>query len=231
VVIAADHDPMITVHHLNNSRSQRVLWLLEELGSEYEVVQYQRNPDTMLAPPELRRIHPLGKSPVLSDSGRTIAESGAIIEYLLDAYGNGRLRPAAGTDERLRYSYWLHYAEGSAIPILLLKLVFIRMSQGPVPALLRPLVRMITGRVQKTFIDPQLATHLSHWDDELRKQPWFAGAEFTAADIQMSFPVEAAAARSGVALGEGVKTFLERIHSRPAYQRALQAGAAYQLAR
>ncbi len=195
------------------------------------MVRYQRNPETMLAPPELRRVHPLGKSPVITDVGHTIAESGAIIEYLLDAYGNGRLRPAAGTPERLRFTYWLHYAEGSAMPILLLKLVFIRMSQGPVPLLLRPLVRMITGRVQSSFIDPQLDTHIRYWGDELRQQPWFAGAEFSAADIQMSFPVEAAAARAGVALGPEIESFLARIHARPAYQRALQAGGPYQLAR
>ena len=136
---------MITLHHLNNSRSQRVLWLLEELGVPYEIVRYQRRPD-MLAPVELRAVHPLGKSPVITDGGRTIAESGAIIEYLVDTYGEGKgLRPARGTPEHDRYTYWLHYAEGSAMPILLLKLVFLVMPKRT-PALLRPLVARLRRR-------------------------------------------------------------------------------------
>lgn len=220
---------MIEVHHLNNSRSQRVLWLLEELGREYEIVKYERDRETLLAPPELRRIHPLGKSPVIRDDGHTIAESGTIIEYLVDRYGDGRLRPPRGTDAYLRYLYWMHYAEGSAMPPLLLKLVFTRMPKARVPGMLRPVVRAIAQRAQRTFIDPQVATHLRYWDDELGAHEWFAGAEFTAADIQMSFPAEAAASRAGIELGRNVKRFLERIHTRPAYQRALQVGGAYQL--
>ncbi len=220
---------MITVHHLNNSRSQRVLWLLEELGCPYEIVKYQRDPHTLLAPAQLKRVHPLGKSPVISDGAHTIAESGAILEYLLDTYGAGRLRPQAGSEARLRYTYWLHYAEGSAMPPLLLKLVFQRLPQGPVPALLRPLVRAIARGAQSSYIDPQLATHIAFWESELVQQAWFAGAEFSAADIQMSFPVEVAAARAGVPLGERLRGFLERIHGRPAYQRALQAGGPFRL--
>src|ERR1700685_1701579 len=177
---------MLTVHHLNNSRSHRILWLLEELGCEYEVKRYARDPRTLLAPPQLRAVHPLGKSPLLTDGERTLAESGAIIEYLLETYGQGRLRPAPGSEARLRYSYWLHYAEGSAMPPLLLKLVFQRLPKGPVPALLRPLVRAIAARAQTGFVDPQLATHMSWWDSELGRDPWFAGPQVTAADIQMS---------------------------------------------
>ena len=221
---------MITVHHLNNSRSQRVLWLLEELGCEYGIVKYQRDPHTLLAPPELRRIHPLGKSPVVTDGGQTLAESGAIIEYLTERYGNGRLRPPAGSAERLRYAYWLHYAEGSAMPPLLLKLVFTRLPR-PVPALIRPIVRAVAGRAQKSFIDPQLKTHIDFWEAELGRSNWFAGEELTGADIQMSFPLEAAAARAGIALGPRVGGFLERIHTRPAYRRALEAGGEFRLAR
>jgi glutathione S-transferase len=221
---------MITVHHLNNSRSQRVLWLLEELGCEYRLVKYQRDPHTLLAPPELRSIHPLGKSPVVTDGGETLAESGAILEYLIERYGNGRLRPAAGSAERLRYTYWLHYAEGSAMPPLLLKLVFTRLP-GPVPALIRPVVRAVARRVQQTFIDPQLKTHIDFWESELGKSSWFAGEELTGADIQMSFPLEAAAARAGIALGPRVSAFLERIRARPAYRRALEAGGEFRLAR
>jgi len=221
---------MITVHHLNNSRSQRVLWLLEELGCEYRLVKYQRDPRTLLAPPELRSIHPLGKSPVVTDGGETLAESGAILEYLIERYGNGRLRPPAGSAERLRYTYWLHYAEGSAMPPLLLKLVFTRLP-GPVPALIRPIVRTVARRAQQTFIDPQLKTHIDFWEGQLGKSAWFAGEELTGADIQMSFPLEAAAARAGIALGPRVSGFLERIHARPAYRRALEAGGEFRLAR
>jgi glutathione S-transferase len=221
---------MITVHHLNNSRSQRVLWLLEELGCEYQVVKYQRDPHTLLAPPELRSIHPLGKSPVVTDGGQTLAESGAILEYLIERYGNGRLRPPAGSPERLRYTYWLHYAEGSAMPPLLLKLVFIRLPR-PVPALIRPIVRAVARRAQESLIDPQLRTHIDFWEGELQKATWFAGEELTGADIQMSFPLEAAAARAGIALGSRVSGFLERIHARPAYRRALEAGGEFRVAR
>ena len=221
---------MITVHHLNNSRSQRVLWLLEELGCEYGLVKYQRDPHTLLAPPELRRIHPLGKSPVVTDGAQTLAESGAIVEYLIERYGNGRLRPPAGSAERLRYTYWLHYAEGSAMPPLLLKLVFTRLPR-PVPALIRPIVRAVAQRAQQSFIDPQLRTHIGFWEGELGKSTWFAGEELTGADVQMSFPLEAAAARAGIALGPRVSGFLERIRARPAYRRALEAGGEFRLAR
>ncbi len=187
---------MLTVHHLNNSRSQRVLWLLEELGIPYEIVRYQRQPD-MRAPKELREIHPLGKSPVITDNGNTIAESGAIVEYIIDTYGNGRLIPPPNTPERLRYTYWLHYAEGSAMPPLLLKLLFTLMPKRA-PALLRPLVRKVSNQALTTLVNPQLKQHMAFWEDELGKSEWFAGAEFTGADIQMSFPLEAAAARGGL---------------------------------
>jgi len=215
---------MLTVHHLNSSRSHRVLWLLEELGVPYELRRYQRDPNTWLAPPELQRIHPLGKSPVITDGPHTVAESGAIIEYLLDAYGPKDLRPAPGTGERLRYNYWLHYAEGSAMPPLVLKFIFQRLPEGPVPRLLRPLVRVIARGAQASYIDPQLALHVGFWEEALGSAPWFAGAAFSGADIQMSFPVEAAAARSGITLGPNLSGFLGRIRARAAYQRALAAG-------
>jgi glutathione S-transferase len=219
---------VIVVHHLNNSRSQRILWLLEELGLSYELRQYRRDPRTLLAPPELRAVHPLGKSPVITDGAETVAESGAIIDYLLDRYGEGRLRPAPGSPARRRYDYWMHYAEGSAMPPLLLKLVFLRMPQGA-PALLRPLVRGIAARAQRGFIDPQLRTHAAFWEGELGKSAWFAGAEFSAADIQMSYPLEAAAARAQIPLGERVQGFLRSIRARPAYQRAAVAGGGFEL--
>ncbi|MFC5743113.1 glutathione S-transferase family protein [Dyella tabacisoli] len=222
---------MIVVHHLNNSRSQRILWLLEELGLPYEIKRYQRDPKTLLAPPELRRIHPLGKSPVICDGEITLAESGAIIEYLADRYGNGRLLPAAGTPERLRCNYWLHYAEGSAMPPLLLKLVFQRVAASPAPFFIKPVLRGMAGKVQHAFVDPQLQLHLDYLEGELSKTAWFAGNEFSAADIQMSFPLEAAAARAGLdASRPQLWNFLQRIHARPAYRRAIERGGEYAMA-
>ena len=223
---------MITVHHLENSRSQRVLWLLEELGLTYEVKRYARNPKTMLAPPELRAIHPLGKSPVITDGELTLAESGAILEYLVERYGAGRLAPASGTPQRLRYTYWLHYAEGSAMPPLLLKLVFTQVPRAPKLGLLRPIVRRIAEGVKAAFVEPQIRLHLDYLEGELGKSTWFAGAEFSAADIQMSFPIEAAAA--GGSVGEGrarLRAYLQRIAARPAYRRALDKGGPYDLSK
>jgi len=221
---------MLTVHHLNNSRSQRLLWLLEELGLAYEIVRYQRLPD-MRAPAELRAIHPLGKSPVIIDNGNTIAESGAIIEYLIETYGQGRLIPPPKTPERLRYSYWMHYAEGSAMPPLLLKLLFTVMPKRA-PALLRPVVRKVSTQVLTALVNPQLKQHMDFWEAELSKSEWFAGEAFTAADIQMSFPLEAAAARAGLEQRHPKAiAFLDRIHARPAYQRALEKGGPYRVGR
>jgi glutathione S-transferase len=223
---------MITVHHLNNSRSQRVLWLLEELGLDYQVTRYQRDARTMLAPPELRAVHPLGKSPVIDDDGQVVAESGAIIEYLVDRHGQGCLRPPAGSPERLRYTYWLHYAEGSAMPPLLMSLVFGKLRESPVPFFIRPIVRSIADKVLDGFVRPQLKTHLDFMEAELGKAEWFAGEQFSAADIQMSFPVEAAASRGGLdADRPRLMRFLQRIHARPAYQRALEKGGPYELLR
>jgi glutathione S-transferase len=228
---------MIVVHHLNNSRSQRVLWLLEELGLEYEIVRYQRDPKTMLAPPELRAIHPLGKSPVLVVDGEnaldekiTLAESGAIVEYLVERYGNGRLIPAAGTPERRRWTYWLHFAEGSAMPPLLLKLIFDRIETGPMPFFARPIARAIAKKVKDGFVLPNIAAQLAYMESELARSAWFAGEAFTAADIQMSFALEGAAARGG--LGQQyphLSDWLQRIHARPAFQRALERGGPYDL--
>ena len=223
---------MVIVHHLENSRSQRVLWLLEELGVAYEVKRYERNKETMLAPPELRAVHPLGKSPVITDDGVTVAESGAIVEYLVDRYGNGRLIPPPGTPERLRYTYWLHYAEGSAMPPLLLKLVFDRVEVAPMPFFVKPIARAIAGKAKSSFIEPQIKLHLEYMESELGKSTWFAGNEMTAADIQISFPLEAAEARAGLAQGRPkLVAFLQRIHARPAYQRALEKGGPYGLLR
>jgi glutathione S-transferase len=206
--------------------------LLEELGVEYEIKRYARDKKTMLAPPELRAVHPLGKSPVVTDDGQTIAESGAIVEYLVERYGGGGFVPAAGTPEKLRYTYWLHYAEGSAMPPLLLKLVFERMKTGPVPFFVRPVVRGIADKVMTMFVDPQLKLHIEYMENELGKNTWFAGKEFTAADIQMSFPLEAASSRAAVeAKTPNIEAFLETIHARPAFRRALERGGPYELLR
>ena len=221
---------MIVLHHLNNSRSQRVLWLLEELDVAYEIRRYQRDPETMLAPPALREVHPLGKSPVITDGALTIAESGAILEYLVETHGKGRFAPKEGTPERLRYRYWMHYAEGSAMPPLLLQLVFNRVETAPMPFIARPVAKGIARKVKSGFIAPQIARHLDFMESELGKSEWFAGDALTAADIQMSFPIEAAAARGGLDRGRPRLTaFLDRTHARPAYQRALQAGGEFKL--
>lgn len=221
---------MIVVHHLNASRSQRVLWMLEELGVPYEVKKYQRDAKTMLAPPELRAVHPLGKSPVVTDGGRTLAESGAILEYLVDTYGNGRFKPAEGTDERLRYTYWMHYAEGSAMPPLLLKLVASRIASAPVPFFVRPITKKIAGQLESSFVGPQIETHFDFVEAELGKSEWLCGAELTAADVQMSFPLEAAVARAGVGQKRPkIRAFVEKIRDRPAYSRALEKGGPFEI--
>lgn len=222
---------MITVHHLNNSRSQRVLWLLEELGVPYEIRHYQRDAKTMLAPPELRQVHPLGKSPVITDGDQVVAESGAIIEYLCRAYGNDNIVPTGNRQAMLDYSYFLHYAEGSAMPLFVMKLVFSEIPRRPMPFFVRPIARALCGQVIKTWLQPQIRNHLAFLEAHLQKQKWFAGDTFSAADIQMSFPVEAAAVRDHVAEKyPALQDFLERIHARPAYQRALEKGGPYSLA-
>lgn len=209
---------MIVVHHLNNSRSQRVLWLLEELGIEYDIKYYERDPKTMLAPASLRQVHPLGKSPVITDAQQTVAESGAIIEYIVDYYGNGRLIPESGTPERLRYTYWLHYAEGSAMPPLLMNLIFNRFPS-------------VDNSVNDAFITPQIQLHFDYIEAELGKSTWFVGEEFTAADIQMSFPLELVAMQAELIQNRPkIQQFIERIHARPAYKRALERGGKYNYA-
>lgn len=218
---------MLIVHHLNNSRSQRILWLLEELGVPYEVKRYERDAKTMLAPPELLAVHPLGKSPVITDGDITVAESGAIVEYLVEKYGAGRLIPPQGTPARLRYTYWLHYAEGSAMPPLLLKLIFARIATTPMPWPLSAMARRISASVHSSFIGPQLTRHLDYMEAELGKNLWFAGPEFTAADVQMSFPLEAAAARAGLNARPNLMASLARIRAREAYLRALARGGPY----
>lgn len=220
---------MIVLHHLNNSRSQRIIWLLEELGLPYEVKRYERDAKTMLAPPELSKIHPLGKSPVITDGDKVLAESGAIIEYLIDAYGKGRLRPEVGTQARIDYNYFLHYAEGSAMPPLLMSLVFTKMPQSPMPFFMKPIVKGIADKVKKSFVNPQIKSHFEFLEDHLAKNLWFAGEAFSAADVQMSFVIEAGLARSGGKSRPKLSAFLDRIHARPSYQKALVAGGPFDI--
>ena len=225
---------MITVHHLNNSRSHRVIWLLEELGVDYEIKRYERDEKTLLAPKSLLKVHPLGKSPVITDDAHghvTVAESGAIVEYLIENYDiESKLAPALGTPARLRYTYWLHFAEGSAMSPLLMKLVFNHIEKAPMPFFARPIAKAIAKKTKTTFIDPQIKAHLEFIEAELHKSTWFAGGRLTGADIQMSFPLEAAAARGGVDESyPKIMAFLKRIHDRAGYKRALERGGEYSL--
>lgn len=225
---------MITLHHLDNSRSQRILWMLEELGLKYEVQFHKRN-KAGLAPASLKAIHPLGKSPVLVDGDLTLIESGAILEYLVDRYGSGKFKPKAGTAESLRYILWMHFAEGSAMSPLLLRLIFSKIANPPLPLpvklIVAPIARKIAAQANKMIIEPNLRNHQAFMEQELQKSAWFAGDEFTAADVQMSFVVEASAARGGVSRDTHPKlvSFLERIHARPAYKKALEVGGPYSL--
>lgn len=220
----AETNSVIVVHHLENSRSQRILWLLEELGVAYEVKHYKRDPETSLAPQALIDVHPLGKSPVITDGDTTVAESGAIIEYLVERSG-GALKPPAGSDAALRYNYWLHYAEGSVMPLMLMSLVFNRIETAKMPFFVKPIARGLSGKVKSSFLNPNIQRHLGFINDTLTADEWFTGDTFTAADIQMSFPLEAAAARANrIDSFPAIGAFLERIHSRPAYEAALKIG-------
>lgn len=218
---------MLIVHHLENSRSQRVLWLLEELGAPYEVKRYERDPETGLGPKALYEIHPLGKSPVVEDSGEIIAETGAIFEYILETYdARGDWLPVRGTPAARNLSYWLHYAEGSAMMPLLMKLVFSRLPERA-PALMRPIVRRVSQTTEDSFVDPRIKEHMTYWETHLSKNKWFSGDDFGAADIMMSFPLEAAGSRAPLEGCPKIAAFLQAIHARPAYQRALEVGGPY----
>ena len=221
---------MITVHHLENSRSQRILWLLEELGLEYTIRSYKRDPKTSLAPPELQAVHPLGKSPVVVDGETTVAESGAIVEYLVGRYDKGVLLPAAGSRERLAYTYWLHYAEGSFMPLMIVSLIMTRVETSPMPFFAKPIAKGIAGKVRANYLDPNVTRHLAFMNDALASSSWFCGNELTAADIQMSFAVEAAEVRTDLkAHYPNLQRYLKQMRARPAYQRALQMGGPYSL--
>ena len=214
---------MLTVHHLNQSRSQRVLWALEELQLPYQIVRYQRE-KTMLAPAALKKIHPLGKSPVLEDNGYVLAESGAILEYLQETWDSGGLLKPQGIDDKLQYRFWLHYAEGSLMPLLVMKLIFGQMGKAPVPWLLRPVGAAFGKGVQKAFLDKQLKPHMQMIEQHLAANPWFAGQRFSIADIQMSFPLLALARRAGLEQMPASQKWLQTVQQRAAWQRAIDQG-------
>ena len=216
---------MIVVHHLNNSRSQRVLWLLEELGTPYEIRHYKRLP-SLAAPPELKRVHPLGKSPILTEGDLTLAETGAIVTYIAETHGNGRFQPKDDTADWWRMQHFLHHAEGSAMPPLFMKLVFGRIP-SQAPFLIRPIARSLMKGVDAHLLAPRLADLLDYWDGALAATGWFAGPEPTLADIMMSFPLEAAGARIGFGARRHLPAFVERIHARPAFKAALEKGGPY----
>lgn len=221
---------MLTVHHLENSRSQRVLWMLEELGAEYEIKRYERDKKTNLAPAALKAVHPLGKSPVLDDDGVIVAETGAIIEYLVDKFG-GALAPQRGTDDHLRYRYWVHAAEGSYMPPMVFTLFLNRMETAPMPFFARPIAKKLVGAVRTGYLDHTKKALFDYLNDELGKSPWLVGDSLTAADIMMSFPMEGLAVRGDVSVYPNIDAFLKRIHGRDAYKRAIERGGPYALMR
>lgn len=245
---------MIILHHLNNSRSQRILWLLEELQLPYEIKHYQRDKKTSLAPEALRQVHPLGKSPVITDEKSTdnkntdnkssdekstgsettgkicIAESGAIIEYLCRVYGNDSIRPAQSTEAHLQYQYWLHFSEGSMMPPLLLKLILQKVKEKSPPLFVKPIAKAIVDKVNQGYIMPNITQQLAFVDTHLKINQWFAGESLTGADIQMSFPLEAAVHGELCESYPAIKDWVKRMHSREAYQKALTKGGEYQFA-
>ena len=222
---------MSTVHHLETSRSQRVLWLLEELGIDYKIKVYARDPKTKLAPAALKKVHPLGKSPVITDGKETIAESGAILEYLAECYGDraqgdlAQLEPAVGSPAHRQVRFWMHYAEGSLMSWLVMKLVFMTIPTQPMPFFVRPIARALCGKVQAKLIDPNLATALAYIEDHLSRNAWFAGEHISLADFQMSFAVEAAFSRAAQAASfPQLAAYQARMVARPAYQRGVAKG-------
>ena len=221
---------MITLHHLENSRSQRVLWLLEELGVEYDIKRYERDKVTSLAPTELQEIHPLGKSPVITDGGVTYAESGAIIEHLVGKYDDGTLLPSDGTSERRAYTYWLHYAEGTFAPLMFIALIMNKIESAPMPFFIKPVAKGIAGKVKRGYLGINVKRNLDFMESTLNTSTWFCGESMTAADIQMSFAVEAADVRTNLREDyPQLAAYLERIHARPAYQRAIEKGGQFEL--
>ncbi len=222
---------MIIVHHLENSRSQRVLWLLEELGLDYEIKRYERDKTTNLAPAELKAVHPLGKSPVLEDQGAPLAETGAIVDYLVDQYADGKLQPARGTRDFNRYRFWMHAAEGTYMPPLVMTLFLGRMETAPMPFFARPIAKKLTQGLRDAYLDHTMKAQYDYLEQALGASPWLAGDDLTAADIMMSFPVEAFSSRGADAGAyPNIAAYKMRFQARPAYKRALERGGPYSFA-
>ena len=221
---------MLVVHHLENSRSQRILWLLEELGLEYEMKRYGRDKQTGLAPPELKDVHPLGKAPVIVDNGVTVAESGAIIEYLVHTYDDGQLHPEVGSAAWLTYNYWMHYAEGTFMPLMIISLILGRIETAPMPFFVKPIAKGIAAKVRAGYLDANVKSNLAFMEQTLSESAWFCGDSLTAADVQMSFALEAAEVRTDLASSfPHLARFLETVRARPAYKAALDRGGHYEL--
>lgn len=220
---------MVTVHHLKNSRSQRVLWLLELLDVEYEIKHYARDAKTNLAPDALKSIHPLGKSPVITDGDKVIAESGAMVEYLVETYGDDSWAFPKGSDEALDARYWLHYAEGSLMPLLVMQLVFKTIREKKMPFFAKPIANKICSAVEDAFILPNFANHMQFINDKLEGKTWLVGERISVADIQMSFPLEAVFSRAGRIHQQypNIVNYVARIHAHPAYLSALEKGGDY----
>ncbi|TQV72835.1 glutathione S-transferase [Aliikangiella marina] len=219
---------MVTVHHLNNSRSQRILWLLEELNVPYEVIRYERDARTNLAPESLKKLHPLGKSPMISDDGKVIAESGCIVEYLVEKYGQKKLMLVAEHDAYWSYKYWLHYAEGSLMPLLVMKLIFDKIKTAKQPFFVKPISKIISDKVMESYVGPNLENNLEFIEKHLAENLWFAGDQMTAADVQMVFPLEAAMSRiENQTKYPSIREYVKKIHDRSAYQLALEKGGEY----
>lgn len=215
---------MLIVHHLNNSRSHRILWLLEELGVEYEIKQYQRDPKTFQAPASLKSVHPLGLSPVITDGDITVAESGAIIEYVLYRYGEHRLKPLVGSSDWLQFNYWMHFAEGTLMPMLFLQLVLANIVYHS-PFFVKPIVKSIQAKVNHALIRPRLIRYIQLIESTLEKSTWLAGNEFTAADIQMAIPLLwAAENQSLLQSSSNIHAFLNRVQNRPAFKKTIEKG-------
>ena len=221
---------MIIVHHLENSRSQRVLWLLEELAVPYEIKNYQRDKKTMLAPASLKAVHPLGKSPVITDAGKTIAESGAITEYLIHHYGPDSMKFDVGSEAWLQGTYWSHFAEGTAMPFPVMKLVFSQIKRAPMPFFVKPVAGQIVNKVMSSFLQPNIDNTLAYINDHLQGKTWFVDETLSAADFQMSFPLLAAATREDIpAQYPNIQRYLERMQQRPAFQKAIEKGGPLQV--
>ncbi|WP_114416776.1 glutathione S-transferase [Marinospirillum perlucidum] len=221
---------MLTLHHLEKSRSHRILWLLELLEVDYQWKEYARDPKTLLAPPELKAIHPLGKSPVITEDTRVIAESGAIIDYLLARYGKGRFQPEAeDVDAWIDFRYWMHYAEGSLMPFLLMKLVFTQIPKQPMPFFVKPVAKGISSKVLGQLVDPNLTRQLDFIESQLQGKKWFLGEQLTAADVQMSFPMQALAARADLSSYPGIAAYVKRIEEDPAWQRVVRKAGPLEL--